>query len=257
MANSQDKEERYMPLVRFNGASSNLISYLNPWIPLWWSAALPGYGHFLLGNNLTAYILVIFEFVMNTMSHLNEAIYRSMIGDIKGAREVLDLRWFFGYIGVFVFAMYDSYSRTVENNKLYILAYRYTQKISFASLSTLNQNTIEKSSPVMGMFWSFITPGLGAVFTHRLPIFIFCLVTWGATVVKSRLFEALYYSAVGDFSRATSVLDPQWYLFVPSLLGFSMYFGYRETVNANKQFSLSQAQYLKKAYQNKKFIKPV
>lgn len=253
----EGKEYRYHALAHLNGYSANIFSGINPWIPLWWSAAFPGYGHLLLGNTLTGFVLVCFEFVVNNMAHINQAIFYSMIGNIEGAKKTLNLHWFFGYIGVYIFAMYDSYRMTVENNKIYLLSYRYTQKVAFASLSVMNRNIIERTKPSVALFWSFITPGLGSVFTHRLPTFVFALTWWGVTVVKSHLFDGIYYSAIGDIARATSVLEPQWLLFIPSIVGFSTYYGYYETVVANKQFALSQAQYLREAYQSDKFIKPV
>jgi hypothetical protein len=254
--NVDKSEDRYHPLLKINGVSSNYLSHLNPWIPLWWSAAFPGFGHFLIGNSITAYILMLFEFTVNNFAHINHGIYYCMIGDISHAIEVINLRWFPGYIGVYVFAMYDCYRRTVELNKVYLLSYRYTKKNAFSSLTPLSVNNTDLTSPVLGMVWSFITPGLGAQFMSRLPTFVFSLIWWGITIYYSRWFEGIYYSAIGDIQKAKSIIDPQWFLFIPSLIGFAMYYSYCETVKANKHFKLSQAQYLRSQYQQETFEMP-
>jgi hypothetical protein len=248
---------RYQQLFSMNGITTNVVAFLNPWIPLWWSASFPGFGHFLIGNTVTGFVLVLFEFTFNNFAQVNNAIYHSMLGDFSGAKEVLNLRWFFGYIGVYLFAMYDSYRRTVEYNKFYVLSYRYTQNVNISDLSPVSKNEIDITSPVMGMFWSFITPGLGSQFTNRLPTFFFSLTWWCVTIYQSRWLEGIYYTAVGDFLHAKAVLDPQWLLFIPSLMTFTMYFSYKETVKGNKQFKLSQTQYLRAAYQSEHFEFPL
>jgi hypothetical protein len=257
MGKKSGTQERYPSLLHFNSSSSSILSHINPWLTLWWSAAFPGFGHFLIGNYVTGYIFVSIEIIVNNMAHINDAIYRTMIGDIQDAKEVLNLRWFFGYMGVYVFSFYDCYCRTVENNKVYLLSYRYTRKKSVSYMSPINGNIIDKTNPINGLFWSFLTPGLGSVFTHRTPTFVLALVWWGVTAVQSRWLEAIYYSAIGDFARAKAVLIPQWLLYIPSIMGFSMYYSYREAVVSTKRFKLSQAQYLKDAYQSEDFIKPV
>ncbi|MFB5678212.1 hypothetical protein ACE3NQ_16425 [Paenibacillus terreus] len=251
------KAKRYHALSEMSSSGTNIQTHISPWIPLWWSAALPGFGHFLLGINLTAYVLVIFEFIVNYMAHINDAIYFSMLGDFEGAKHVINLRWFFGYIGIYMFAMYDSYRRAVDQNKLFLLAYRYTQNTSASELTNLNRNFMDVTSPGLGLIWSFITPGTGAIFVTRTPIFIFAMTYWGITAVFSHWFEGIYYTAIGDFEQARNVLQPAWFLFIPSIITFSMYFGYHDTVKENKAFKLSQARYLKDNYQSKAFKKPV
>lgn len=257
MMNRREQHQRYPSLVALAPHSATIVSRVNPWAALWWSAAFPGYGHFLLGYNLTAYVFICFEFTVNTMSHMNEAIYQSMVGNFEEAKSVLNLRWFFGYISVFVFAMYDCYTRAVGNNKQYRLSSHYTKYTQLSVLSTLMPNSIEKSSPWTAIFWSILTPSISSVLTRRLPVFIFSIVWWGVAAVMSNLFVGIYYTAVGRFTEAAQVLDPQWFLFIPSLMGFATYLGYNQTVQANKQFALSQAQYLREAYQDEKFVKPL
>lgn len=72
---------RHSDYIQLNSSSTNILSHINPWIIVWWSAAFPGAGHLLLGIKLTAYILIVFELIVNNMANINDAIFLSMIGD--------------------------------------------------------------------------------------------------------------------------------------------------------------------------------
>jgi hypothetical protein len=43
----------------------------------------------------------------------------TLLGDFQQAKSVLDMQWFLDVPSVYLFAMYDAYANTVENNKLY------------------------------------------------------------------------------------------------------------------------------------------
>ena len=53
-----------------------------PWVSAWWSAAFPGFGHMFIGKYLHGFILIIWELVVNNMSHLNMAIALSFLWQI-------------------------------------------------------------------------------------------------------------------------------------------------------------------------------
>lgn len=192
MKNTQ-KSKRHPNLILLNSTATNIQTLISPWIIVWWSAAFPGFGHLLLGINLTAYIMIIFELIVNNMANINDAIYLSMIGDIEGAKEVIDKKWFFGYIGIYVFSMYDSYRRAVEQNKIYVLSHRSFSNIPTSEMSNWNRNFLDMSSPGLGLFWSFFTPGIGAILVTRIPTFIFALSWWGIVAINSHWFEGILY----------------------------------------------------------------
>ncbi|MEK5645791.1 hypothetical protein BK138_35110 [Paenibacillus rhizosphaerae] len=248
---------RHSDYIQLDSSSTNILSHINPWIIVWWSAAFPGAGHLLLGIKLTAYILIVFELIVNNMANINDAIFLSMIGDFHGAKEVLEKKWFFGYMGIFVFSMYDGYRRTVELNKIYLLSYRTMNSGATSKISSWGRNFVDLSSPGLSLFWSFITPGTGAVLVTRIPAFIFALSWWGVTVINSHWFEGIYYTAIGDFEHAKVILEPQWLLFIPSIILFSMYYGYHDTIKENKAFKISQAKFFKENYQSPVFKKPI
>ncbi|MBW7453959.1 hypothetical protein K0U00_07905 [Paenibacillus sepulcri] len=211
----------------------------------------------MVNSPLIGYSLIIFEFTVNNLAKVNHAIYFSMIGDITNAVKVLDLRFFFLYIGVYVFCMFDAYRRCVDLNNNYILSYRTTKTTETGSVSSFSVNTLDKVSPLTAVFWEMTMPGLGSLYLNHLFSFFFSIVTWGITIYYSRFYVGLYYSFVGDFMRAKAVVDPQWYLFIPSIYGGYIYYAYSEAVKINKHYKLSQSQYLGSQYQSPSFRTPL
>lgn len=230
--------------------NTNVLHPLNPWIPLWWSAAFPGYGHAVMNNLLIGYCLAIFEFTINNLAKVNQAIYYSMIGDIQSAKDVIDLRFFYLYIGVYIFTMFDSYRRAVDLNNNYVLSYRKTKTTDTASMSTFSVNTLNKVSPSVALFWEMLMPGLGSLYLNHVFSFLFSLASWVITIAFSRFYVGLFYSLTGDFAKAIEVVNPQWFLFIPSIYGGFLYHCYWEAVKINKHYKLSQAQLLVSEYQN-------
>ncbi|NOU98641.1 hypothetical protein [Paenibacillus planticolens] len=209
-----------------------------------------------MNSNLIGYCLIIFEFTINNLAKVNQAIYYSMIGDIQNAINVIDLRFFYMYIGVYIFTMFDSYRRAVDLNNTYVLSYRKTETTKVTSMSTFNVNAFTKVSPSVSLFWEMMMPGLGSLYLNRVFSFFFSIITWSVTIALSRFYVGLFYSFTGDFSVAKEVIDPQWFLFIPSIYGGYLYYAYWEAVKYNKQYKLSQAQFLVSEYQSKSFETP-
>ncbi|MFC5650418.1 hypothetical protein ACFPYJ_15065 [Paenibacillus solisilvae] len=221
---------RYPSLLSNDSGTVSILHPINPWIPLWWSAAFPGYGHLLMNNYLIGYFLVLFEFIVNNLANVNLSIYLSMIGDFSQAKEVINLHFIFIYIGLYVFSIYDSYRRAVELNNSYKLSYRKTTQINTNNFSPYSINTLNKSNPLVALYWSFIIPGLGALYNNRLASFFYSIFWWGTTVYFSKFYIGLYYTCIGQFDRTRSTIDPQWYLFIPSIFGGVLYSAYWEAV---------------------------
>ncbi|NQX66452.1 hypothetical protein HQN90_09975 [Paenibacillus alba] len=254
---AQQLTKRYSHLMHSIPSNSSIEYPINPWIPLWWSAAFPGYGHCMINYPLIGYSLIIFEFTVNNLAKINQAIYFSMIGNFQGAMDVIDLRFFYLYIGVYVFTMFDSYRRCVDMNNNYVLSYRTTTLTKTTKASSFSINTLNKVSPITATYWEMIMPGLGSLYLNHLISFFFSVVTWTITIGFSRFYVGLYYTCIGDFEKAKTVIDPQWYLFIPSIYGGYVYFAYSQAVITNFQFKLSQSQFLCSEYQSAAFIMPL
>ncbi|MCR8630245.1 hypothetical protein [Paenibacillus radicis (ex Xue et al. 2023)] len=253
---NNQNNKRYIQLMNNVSTNTSILYPINPWIPLWWSAAFPGYGHCFMNNYLIGYSLIIFEFTINNLAKINQAIYFSMIGDFTGAAKVIDLRFFYLYIGVYIFTMFDSYRRAVDLNNTYILSYRKTETINSTSVSSFSVNGLNKVSPSIAMFWEMMMPGLGSLYLNHIVSFFFSVITWVLTIYSSRFYVGLYYSFIGEFEKAKSVVDPQWYLFIPSIYAGYIHFSYLEAVKNNIQYKLSQSQFLKSQYQSRSFKLP-
>ncbi|MBA2937267.1 hypothetical protein HZF08_03040 [Paenibacillus sp. CGMCC 1.16610] len=254
---AQEQTKRYSHLMHSIPSNSSIEYPLNPWIPLWWSAAFPGYGHCMVNYPLIGYSLIIFEFTVNNLAKVNKAIYFSMLGDFQSAIDVIDLRFFYLYIGVYVFTMFDSYRRCVDMNNNYVLSYRTTTLTKTTKASSFSVNTLNKVSPITSTYWEMIMPGLGSLYLNHLISFFFSIITWVITIGFSRFYVGVYYTCIGNFEKAKTILDPQWYLFIPSIYGGYVYFAYSQAVITNFQFKLSQSQFLRSEYQHATFDMPL
>ena len=80
---------------------------------------------------------------------------------------------------------------------------------------------------------------------------------WWITIgYVSGLYQAIEFTALGLFEQAKAVIDPEWFLFIPSILGFACYDAYVNTLEYNRLFEKEQAAFLKKNYQNPSFKMP-
>jgi hypothetical protein len=96
-------------------------------------------------------------------------------------------------------------------------------------------------------------PGLSHIYLQRIPTILFSLFWWGVILYFSKLSQGIFYSMIGEFEQAKSVINVQWLLFIPSIYGFAMYNAYALTVENNKVFELEQSRFLKSTYQKQNF----
>ncbi|MDP4083696.1 MAG: hypothetical protein Q8934_03675 [Bacillota bacterium] len=241
----------YLSTVNLN---YNFLS--NPWIPTMWSFTFPGFGHLLLGMYLEGYLLVFWEIVVNSSAHLNEAMMYSFIGKFELAKEVLNFKWALLYIGVYVFAAWDSYRSSVDTNKINILARNENAMIVPFKMSALSIAYLEQYPPRIAAAWSFFMPGVGQFLIHRLPTGFIILFWWMLLCYLSNFPLAIFYTLTGSFELVPSILVPKWFLYMPSIYVYSMFDAYFFSVEFNKLFKVEQATFLKREYQNKNFKIP-
>lgn len=221
----------------------------NPYIIAWWSAAFPGFGHLLLSKYLRGYSLFLWEILVNNMSKLNLAIMYSFTGNTEMATDVLEPRWLLLYLPVYIFAIWDSYRTTVDMNKVYLLAEREDIRFNSFIISPLEINYLDKRRPLMAIIWSIFTPGLGQLYIHRVVTAIFIMIFSIIFVYFSNVLVAVYHLFLGDVAQATGALNPQWFLFMPSHIGFAVYDAYINTVENNKLYESEQRNFLERHYQ--------
>lgn len=213
----------------------------------------PGFGYIIVGSYIKGFLLVAWEFLINTQAHINEGIMYSFLGQFDLAREVLHIRWTLLYLAVWAFSIWGSYALTVDLNKLAILGSREDSTMVPVKIGPLDINFLDKRQPWVSVVLSTLSPGLGHLYTHRIPTSFILLALTIGTVYLSHILEAVQFSALGAFSQAAGILDPKWFLFLPSLYGFAIYDSYVNTVEYNKLFEQEQARFLRDHYQNPGF----
>ncbi|WP_078544885.1 hypothetical protein [Litchfieldia alkalitelluris] len=98
------------------------INYLDkrePALALIWSLFMPGLGLLYIHRILTAAFVVVWAVIFFYLSHGLEAVTFLFFGEIQRATDVLDPEWLLFFPSLYGFATFDSYTATVENNKLY------------------------------------------------------------------------------------------------------------------------------------------
>ncbi|WP_428909955.1 hypothetical protein [Niallia sp. Krafla_26] len=242
---------RYIAHVSSLGTTQ--LHLRNPYIIAWWSAAFPGFGHLLLSKYLRGYALFIWEVFVNVKAHVNLAMIYSFQGNIDLAKEILDTRWLLMYIPVYLFAIWDSYRTTIDMNKVYLLADHENHRFNSFTLGSLEVNYLDKRNPAVSVMWSFFIPGLGQLYIHRIITAVFLIIGLVIFYYFSHVQEAVHLLFLGKVKEATSVIKPEWLLFLPSQYGFAIYDSYINTVENNKLYEKEQRSYLIENYQAKHF----
>lgn len=97
----------------------NYLDKTNPWVSAIWSLLVPGSGQLYIHRLITAFFIVIWWVVICYFSNFLPALHYSILGDLQQAKSVVNMHWFLNIPSVYLFAMYDAYINTVENNKLF------------------------------------------------------------------------------------------------------------------------------------------
>lgn len=224
---------------------TNSIYPRPPWIAAWWSAAFPGFGHMFIGKYLHGFILIIWELVVNNMSHLNMAIALSFLGRFEEAKAVLNQDWAMLYVTVYVYSIWNSYRCAVEIKKSHILSEIEDAPITPSDVSFFDVVILDKKIPLVGLIWSFFTPGLGQLYGGSTVVGTFILAWWIYICYKAVAVRTWLYSFLGDFDRASAIVDWQWFLFLPSMYAFAIYQAYVSVTESNTLFDIEQIRFLR------------
>jgi hypothetical protein len=113
------REDAEIKPFRMSALEINYLDKRRPWISAAWSLLIPGTGQLYIHRIVTAAFVVIWWIVVAYLSRTLPAIHYTLLGDFSQAKTVLDMHWFLNVPSIYFFAMYDAYTNTVENNKLY------------------------------------------------------------------------------------------------------------------------------------------
>ena len=251
---SNSPVRRYMAYVGLFGTTQ--LHLRNPFVVACWSVAFPGLGHLLLSKYIRGVLLFLWELYVNVHAHVNLAILYSFTGKFQMAKDVVDINWVLLYIPTYIFSMWDAYRSTVDLNHQYLLAAREDAELKMFNIGEVEINYLDKRAPWNAALWSALMPGLGQVLIHRVIDALFIIVTSILIAQQAKLLPAIHYTLLGQVEYAKSVMNPQWFLNIPSLYFFAIYDAYVNTVENNKLFDWEQSKFLKKNYQNENFKMP-
>ncbi|WP_163536255.1 hypothetical protein [Gracilibacillus sp. YIM 98692] len=236
---------------------TTLLHLKNPWIVAFWSFAFPGCGTLMQGRVAKGLILICWELIINTNSRINLSIMYSLLGQFDMAIQVINTRWFLLYVALYVYALWDSYRGAVDLNKQYILADREDVLINPFTIKTLDTNYLDKRSPWLATVLSVLSPGLGHLYVHKVMTGLF-FIAWTILVIYiSKTLPAVHYTFTGNFGLATSIVNMQWLMYLPSIYGFVIHDSYITSVEYNKLTKKAQSRYLRANYQRLDFQKPM
>lgn len=251
---SNSSVRRYLANV---GLFGTIQLYLrNPFVVACASVAFPGMGYFFLDKYVSGYLLFLWALWVNSNAHINLALLYSLTGRFQMAKDALDINWFLLYTPIYIFAIWDTYRSTVDLNHQYVLAAREDAEVKMFNIGQLEINYLDKRTPWNSALWSAMMPGLGQLLIHRVPAALFVIVGFILTVQESKLVPALHYTLLGQFDYAKAIINPQWFLMIPSIYFGAIYGAYISTVAHNNLFDWEQTKFLKKNYESKNFIMP-
>ncbi|MCR2804653.1 hypothetical protein [Paenibacillus soyae] len=228
----------------------NSVYPRTPWIAAWWSAAFPGFGHMFIGKYMHGFVLIIWELVVNGQSNLNMAIALSFQGRFEEAKAGINQEWALLYVAVYLYSIWDSYRCAVEIKKSHVLAEIEDAPITPSDVSFFDVIVLDKKKPMAGLFWSFLTPGLGQLYGGSTIVGTFVLAWWIFVCYKAHAVRAWLYSFIGDFDGVHAIVDWQWFLFLPSMFAFAVYQAYASVVENNTLFDIEQTRFLRVRAEN-------
>ncbi|MEK0316432.1 hypothetical protein [Cohnella sp. 56] len=240
-------QARY-PFYRLSLFGVTYASVPRPAMVAWWSAAFPGFGHFIINQYARGILLTLTEIAINRLCRLNDAIVFTFCGRFDDARYVLQEKWVFGYIVIYLFAIWDSSRSARLQGSLRSLSRFERQPLSRMLIHPLEVQYIERKNPRTGLFYSLLFPGLGQLYNQRFCLAFYIMFWWWTYIGMSNVFGATIELLYGSAARSTTMLSAHWLMFMPSALGGAAYHAYRGTIEQNKLFREEQHMHLEKKY---------
>lgn len=237
-------------------ASVNFIHLRTPWVTAWWSASYLGYAYMSLGSYVKGFILIFLEAFINVNSKLNLGIFYSFTGRYEMAKQAVDINWLLLYVPIYIFTIWGGYGLAVDLNKYSILADRENSTMIPFKISNWEIAFLDKRKPWLAIALSLFIPGLGHLYTHRVPTSFYTLTWWIFIAYKGNLFTSIHRTVLGDFASAATAADPLWLMFLPSIYVFAIYDSYVNTVEYNRLFEQEQKRFLIDNYQSENFPVP-
>ncbi|WP_407271296.1 hypothetical protein [Radiobacillus sp. PE A8.2] len=114
-----EREEHRFNSFSIGALEINYLDKRNPILAVIWSLFVPGLGQLYIHRIVTAFFVIIWVVMFSYFSHSLEALSLLFLGELEEATSVLRPAWLLFFPSIYGFSVYDSYSNTVENNKLF------------------------------------------------------------------------------------------------------------------------------------------
>ncbi|WP_409298569.1 hypothetical protein V1498_09610 [Peribacillus sp. SCS-26] len=115
-----DKKRKKMVEVQvISPFEINYLEKRKPLVAVLWSMAVPSLGQFYLNHIFSALFALVMTLLIVHYSHFLEAFHLLLLGDIKGSTAMIKPQWLLYLPSLYFFNIYESYERSVENNKLF------------------------------------------------------------------------------------------------------------------------------------------
>lgn len=236
------------PRMLMSGDGITYIWRRNPFIAVWWSAAFPGFGQLLLNQYARGILLTLSEVIINRLGHVNEAMVYTFCGRFDLVRASLQPRWMYGYLVIYLYAIWNSYRSAITFNRLSHLAELENTRIVGLVIHPVEIQYLERKNPITGAFWSLAFPGLGQLYNQRVSLGIYAILWWWIFTTLSHTYDSLFLFLSGRLEESITLLDPQWLMFMPSVTGGSVYYAYITAVDQNHIFMTEQKQFFAEQY---------
>ncbi|ERI91904.1 hypothetical protein HMPREF1982_02947 [Clostridiales bacterium oral taxon 876 str. F0540] len=113
------REDAEIKPFKIGSLEINYLDKRKPWVSAIWSLLIPGSGQLYIHRLVMAFFVIAWWIFICYFSKLLPSFHYTFLGNFKQAKSVLDMHWFLNIPSVYFFAMYDAYTNTVANNKLY------------------------------------------------------------------------------------------------------------------------------------------
>lgn len=113
------REDAEIKPFKISTMEINYLDKRNPWVSAIWSLFIPGGGQLYIHRLITAFFLVTWWIILCLNANFLPAMHYTLLGDFQQAKSLIDMQWLLNIPSVYFFAMYDAYTNTVENNKLF------------------------------------------------------------------------------------------------------------------------------------------
>ncbi|ANS74374.1 hypothetical protein AWM70_07085 [Paenibacillus yonginensis] len=123
-----DMNKVYILAVRENAPFNEFsigaleVNYLDkrkPWVSVVWSMGVPSVGQLYLHRIVLAVFILVTTIVLVWESHFILAVHYLILGDLASSNRVLNAQWLLYFPSFYFFTIYDAYTNTIENNKLF------------------------------------------------------------------------------------------------------------------------------------------